>query len=66
MRKAIWRVRVRKVVEDWVEVTAGSALEADAEAAKVPGVVGVVLGLTIPGDKLAGPVTEPLGVKEEL
>lgn len=65
MRKAIWRVRVRKAAEDWVEVTAGSAPEAAAEAAKVPGVLSVFQGSAILGDKLAGPPAPVVGVQEE-
>jgi hypothetical protein len=41
LRPCIYRVRVYRKIEDWVEVKAHSALEAETEAYKVPGVLNV-------------------------
>jgi hypothetical protein len=38
MRPAIYRVRVGRLIEDWVEVKAFTARDAEDQAAKVPGV----------------------------
>lgn len=46
-----WRVRVRKTVEDWVEVVAASAAEAETIAAGRPGVVSVFAGSTLSAEK---------------
>ena len=60
-----WRVRVMRKVEDWVDVQASSALEAETEAYKLPNVVSVFGRSAIPGDK---PIEgdRPLGVRDEL
>ena len=41
MRPCIYRVRVYRKVESWVEVKATSPIEAESEAYKVPGVINV-------------------------
>ena len=41
MRPCLYRVRVYRKVEAWVEVKATSPIEAESEAYKVPGVVNV-------------------------
>ena len=40
-RRAQWRVRVKQTIESWVDVEAVNAVQAETEAAKVPGVVHV-------------------------
>ena len=40
-RPSLWRVRVNRVNEAWVEVDAYSDVEAEAKARSVPGVVSV-------------------------
>lgn len=40
-RASTWRVRVKRSVETFVDVSANSASHAEAEAAKVPGVISV-------------------------
>lgn len=40
-RPSTWRVRVQRNAETYVDVMAYSAISAEAEAAKVPGVVSV-------------------------
>jgi len=63
-RPNIWRVRVKKVIEDWVETQAYSAAEAEQEAVKVPGVVSVFPRSAIRADFV--PESErPVGVREE-
>lgn len=51
MQKKPWRVRVTRRVEDWVEVTATSAAEAEAQARNYAGVLSVITGVTTPADK---------------
>ena len=41
MRPCLYRVRVYRKIEDWVEVKATSQLAAETEAYKVPGVLNV-------------------------
>ena len=59
-----WRVRVIRRIEESVEVFVHSEAEAYAEAAKLPGVVSVLLKSAIPADKVAGAEPAP-GVSEE-
>lgn len=40
-RASTWRVRVKRSVETFVDVSANSAIHAEAEAAKAPGVLSV-------------------------
>ncbi|HVX90156.1 MAG TPA: hypothetical protein VHC20_00695 [Candidatus Paceibacterota bacterium] len=58
-----WRVRVKRAVEDWVEVEAPTALAAEAAAANLPGVAFVFTQSAIRGDKPVG-VLRPQGVEE--
>jgi hypothetical protein len=64
MRAAIWRVRVKRAIESWVEVQAASAAEAEREAAKVPGVVSVFARSAATGDEIVQE-GQPLGVRDE-
>lgn len=51
-----WRVRVKRVSEDWIEVQAESALQAEEKAISIPNIVNVFAGSTISGEKpLDGP-----------
>jgi hypothetical protein len=54
-RPAQWRVRVKRSVELWVDVLAHSAIEAEAEAAKVPQVLSVFAKSAIRADEAAPP-----------
>lgn len=59
----VWRVRVLRQIEDWVEVCASSREAAEAAAILLPGVK-ELRGVTVLGDKLAGaPV--PHGVEDQ-
>lgn len=59
-----WRVRVMKKVEEWIDVQAASATEAESEAYKVPNVLSVFGRSAIPGDRMIeGDLFE--GVREE-
>lgn len=60
----IWRVRVMRKCEDWVDVQATSALQAEAEAIKVPHVLSVFSKSAIPGDSPAN-LAAPVGVRED-
>lgn len=63
-RPTIWRVRVSRCIEAFVDVSAHDDAEAEAEAAKVPGVVSVFARSAIRADQVATP--EPaIGVRED-
>lgn len=62
-RPVIWRVRVKRAVEVWVDVEAVSRVQAELEAAKVPGVVSVFGMSAIRGDEAVRP-EPPEGVKD--
>jgi hypothetical protein len=65
MAKKPWRVRVLKRQEDWIEIVAESAMDAEGIAISRPQVISVFHGSTIPGDKVAS--DEPAaGVQENL
>lgn len=49
----VWRVRVKRAVEDWVELSAESGEQAECEAAKLPGILSVFSRSAILGNKLA-------------
>jgi hypothetical protein len=36
-----WRVRVKRSIEDWVDVIADDPLQAELQAASIPGVISV-------------------------
>lgn len=63
-RPIIWRVRVNRSVEAWVEVQASSGPEAEVEAAKIPGVVSVFGRSAIYGDESIVP-NRLEGVRDE-
>ena len=46
-----WRVRVRRAIEDWVDVKADDALQAEQLAANLPQVISVFDKSAIPGDR---------------
>lgn len=50
-----WRVRVRSVVETWVDVQAVSAQEAEVLAAGFPGVLSVFGKSAMPGGVVVDP-----------
>lgn len=59
-----WRVRVMKKIEDWVDVSAATAFEAEVEALRVPNVLSVFGKSAIPADR---PTDDALseGVRED-
>lgn len=59
-----WRVRVMKLVEDWVEVQAESADQAEFAAANLPYVKSVFGKSPIPADKPLA-ASHPLGVLDD-
>ena len=63
-RSIVWRVRVKRAIESWVDVEADSPGQAEIEAAKVPGVISVFGKSAVRGDEAAMP-ERPAGVREE-
>ena len=59
-----WHVRVIRRIEDTVLVYVHDEAEAYVEAAKMPGVLSVMLKSAIPADKVAG-AEPPPGIAEE-
>ena len=64
MRPIIYRVRVRRAVEGWVDVSAHTPAQAELEAAKAPGVISVFPQSAIRGDLALRPEV-PEGVRDE-
>lgn len=65
MRKMVWRVRVRKALEDWVDVEADTPREAEEKAAVMPTVLSVFGKSAIRGDKPLGTISAPMGVEDD-
>ena len=61
-RQKTWRVRVRRSVEEWVDVQADTPLQAETIAATYSGVISVFGQSAMPGDR---PVDRPLPVGVE-
>ena len=59
-----WRVRVKRAIEDWVDVEAESAVEAEQKAIAVPGVISVFGRSAVRGDFVAE-ADRPAGVRED-
>ncbi len=64
MRPIIYRVRVKRAVEGWVDVSAHTPAQAELEAAKAPSVISVFPQSAIRGDEAARPES-PEGVRDE-
>jgi hypothetical protein len=64
MSRSLWRVRVSRLVEDWVEVTAATKIEAEVAAVGLPGVRNVFAGSAISADFNPAP-RRPAGVHDE-
>ena len=63
-RSPVWRVRVNRSIEAWVDVEATTAAAAEIGAAKVPGVISVFGRSAVRGD-IAEMPERPAGVREE-
>ena len=59
-----WRVRVKRAIEDWVDVEAESAVEAEQKAIAVPGVLSVFGKSAVRSDFVAES-ERPAGVRED-
>jgi len=59
-KQKLWRVRVMRRAEDWVEIRAESAVQAEQQAATLPFIISVFARSAIPGDKPLA-ATDPLG-----
>lgn len=65
MRKQmIWRVRVRRAVEEWVDIQADTALQAEEQAAMLPQVLSVFGKSAMRGDRPIGS-TSPLSILDD-
>lgn len=63
-RQKRWRVRVKRAIEDWVDIAADTPLQAEQLAATIPNVISVFGQSAISGDKpVEGPV--PVGVIDD-
>ena len=63
-KQIIWRVRVRRAIEEWIDIKADSALQAEQEAANRPNVLGVLTGSTMRGDRPIEGMIPPIGVED--
>jgi hypothetical protein len=50
-RPKIWKVRVKRAIEEWVDVEANSPLQAELLAANIPFVISVFGGSAMRGDR---------------
>lgn len=65
MRKQnIWKVRVRRAVEDWVDVQADTGPEAEVLAASIPQVISVFGKSAMPGN-ITKEYAKPHGVVDD-
>ena len=63
MRQIMWRVRVKRAVDTWVDVEAHTAADAERAAAELPGIVSVFGRSAIRGDEANRP-EKPAGASE--
>lgn len=63
-RQKAWRVRVKRTIEDWIEVQADSPLQAETLAATMPMVLSVFGGSAMRGDKPIDSIP-PAGVQDD-
>lgn len=63
-KKNIWRVRVRRAVEDWVDVQADTGAEAEVLAAQLPQVLSVFGKSAMPGN-ITKEYAKPHGVADD-
>jgi hypothetical protein len=64
-KKMTWRVRVKRTIEDWVDVQADSPLEAENLAAILPQVISVFGGSAMRGDRPVGQILPKVGVEDD-
>lgn len=62
-RPIMWRVRVTRLSEEWVDVSAHDLHEAERMASNLPRVYSVFVGSAIRGDEASRP-EPPEGVQE--
>lgn len=63
-KKKRWRVRVKRLLEDWIEVLATSPEEAEALAKITPNIVHVFPQMTMSGEKPIEGMIPPVGVED--
>jgi hypothetical protein len=64
-RLSPWRVRVKLMIETWVDVEALTAKAAEQEAAKLPNVISVFGNSATPANQEVE-ARQPVGIQEEL
>jgi hypothetical protein len=60
----LWRVRVKRAIEDWVQIEADTPLQAELDAANMIGVISVFGGSAMRGDRPIDQVP-PAGIEDE-
>lgn len=63
-RQKLWRVRVNRVVEEWVDVSADTPLQAEQLAANLPKVISVFTGSALRGEKPVGTHVPAAGIED--
>lgn len=63
-KKLVWRVRVMRANEEWVDIEADDALQAETNAAILPRVISVFARSAIRGDKPLGQTLQA-GIEDE-
>jgi hypothetical protein len=64
IRKKLWRVRVRRSVEEWITIQADNPLQAEQLAVTYPQVLSVFERSAISGEKPVG-TSVPVGIPVE-
>lgn len=64
-RQKLWRVRVNRAVEEWVDVSADTPLQAEQLAANLPKVISVFAGSALKGDKPVGTYVPAAGIEDD-
>ena len=62
-KSKIWRVRVKRAIEDWVQVESDTPLQAELDAISIPGVISVFGGSAMRGDRPIDQVP-PAGIED--
>lgn len=64
-KQMTWRVRVRRAIEEWVDVQADTPQQAEEKAACLPQVLSVFGKSAMRGDKPLGQTVQAMGVVDD-